>query len=99
MSPNLKVVHISVEIEGSVYNHVLEADPNLKYTFTWDKRNVYKQKVGFYFFKNLYLVIALKYKVDLKIIIFFFRFMELQKQKFQLDMSTKLVIKLSGKFK
>ncbi|XP_050530422.1 teneurin-a isoform X1 [Daktulosphaira vitifoliae] len=45
ISPHLKVVHITVEIEGSVYNHKLEADPNLKYTFTWDKRNVYKQKV------------------------------------------------------
>lgn len=39
-------MHISVEIEGSIYNHKLEADPNLKYTFTWDKRNVYKQKVS-----------------------------------------------------
>jgi len=49
ISPQLKVVHVAIEIEGSIYKHVLEADPNLKYTFTWDKRNVYKQKVGFFF--------------------------------------------------
>lgn len=47
ISPELQNVYISIEIEGSIYNHLLEADPNLKYTFTWDKRNVYKQKVSF----------------------------------------------------
>ncbi|XP_073995971.1 teneurin-a transmembrane protein isoform X3 [Rhodnius prolixus] len=38
-------VHVRVEIEGSVHVKVFEADPNLTYTFAWNKRNVYKQKV------------------------------------------------------
>lgn len=49
-------MHISVEIEGSIYNHKLEADPNLKYTFTWDKRNVYKQKVSLFYIVKCSLV-------------------------------------------
>jgi len=53
ISPQLKVVHVAIEIEGSIYKHVLEADPNLKYTFTWDKRNVYKQKVGLVFVRPI----------------------------------------------
>ncbi|XP_022172137.1 teneurin-a isoform X1 [Myzus persicae] len=60
ISPLLEVVHISVEIEGSIYNHKLEADPNLKYTFTWDKRNVYKQKV--YGIANAKVSIGYEYK-------------------------------------
>lgn len=34
-----------VTLEGSVFERVFEADPNITYTFTWNKRNVYKQKV------------------------------------------------------
>ncbi|XP_059486301.1 teneurin-a isoform X2 [Neocloeon triangulifer] len=42
---SLRLVHLRVIIEGSVYEKVFEADPNLTYTFAWNKRNVYKQKV------------------------------------------------------
>jgi len=43
--PSLRLVHVRVVIEGSVYDKTFEADPNLQYTFAWNKRNVYKQKV------------------------------------------------------
>ncbi|KAF4518759.1 hypothetical protein B566_EDAN006163 [Ephemera danica] len=41
----LRLVHLRVVIEGSVYERTFEADPHLSYTFAWNKRNVYKQKV------------------------------------------------------
>ncbi|XP_068237244.1 teneurin-a [Palaemon carinicauda] len=41
----LSMVHLKVTLEGSVFEKVFEADPNITYTFTWNKRNVYKQKV------------------------------------------------------
>lgn len=40
-------VHIRVEIEGSIYTKMYEADPDLTHVFAWNKRNVYKQKVQF----------------------------------------------------
>ncbi|XP_069941027.1 teneurin-a isoform X3 [Cherax quadricarinatus] len=42
---SLSMVHLKVTLEGSVFEKVFEADPNITYTFTWNKRNVYKQKV------------------------------------------------------
>lgn len=38
-------VHVRVEVEGSLHVKTYEADPELKHTFAWNKRNVYKQKV------------------------------------------------------
>lgn len=43
---SLSHVHIRVEIEGSIYTKMYEADPDLTHVFAWNKRNVYKQKVG-----------------------------------------------------
>lgn len=42
---SLTHVHVRVEVEGSLHVKTYEADPNLKHTFAWSKRNVYKQKV------------------------------------------------------
>lgn len=42
---SLAVVHLRVSVEGIVVEKVFEADPNLKYTFSWHRRNVYRQKV------------------------------------------------------
>ncbi|KAA0186935.1 hypothetical protein HAZT_HAZT008617 [Hyalella azteca] len=41
----LSRVHLKITVEGSVFEKLFEADPNITYTFTWNKRNVYKQKV------------------------------------------------------
>ncbi|CAG9802441.1 unnamed protein product [Chironomus riparius] len=43
--PSLTLVHIGIEIEGSLHVKTYEADPNIEHTFAWNKRNVYKQKV------------------------------------------------------
>lgn len=45
-SPVCVCVCPQVTLEGSVFEKVFEADPNITYTFTWNKRNVYKQKVS-----------------------------------------------------
>ena len=42
---SLAMVHLQVSVQGSRYVKTFEADPNLKYTFAWDRLNAYKQKV------------------------------------------------------
>lgn len=42
---NLKYVHLKVSVEGMLIKKIFESDPDLKYTFSWNRRNVYKQKV------------------------------------------------------
>uniref|UniRef100_A0A2C9KDD1 EGF-like domain-containing protein n=1 Tax=Biomphalaria glabrata TaxID=6526 RepID=A0A2C9KDD1_BIOGL len=41
----LSMVHLRVSVQGVELKKVFEADPNLKYTFAWDRLNAYKQKV------------------------------------------------------
>jgi hypothetical protein len=41
----LRLVHLRCAVEGVVLEKVFEADPNLKYTFAWNRLNAYKQKV------------------------------------------------------
>jgi len=43
--PDLVVVHLRVIVEGVVFERHFEADPDLRYRFTWDRRNAYNQKV------------------------------------------------------
>lgn len=50
MTPNriphtLSLVHLRVSVQGVEVKKLFEADPNLKYTFAWDRLNAYKQKV------------------------------------------------------
>jgi hypothetical protein len=63
-------------VSGVVFKKSFEADPGLKFTFAWDKRNVYNQKVygvvdaevsvGYqvkintFFFLNFFLRVVLK---------------------------------------
>ncbi|KAF2364558.1 YD repeat [Trinorchestia longiramus] len=42
---NLTRVHLKITLEGTVFKKLFEADPNLTYTYTWNKRNVYKSKM------------------------------------------------------
>ena len=42
---DLVVVHLRIIVEGLVYERMFEADPHLRYRFTWDRRNAYNQKV------------------------------------------------------
>ena len=41
----LQRVHANVRVAGDLYKKVLEPDVGLRYTFAWDKRNTYNQKV------------------------------------------------------
>jgi len=43
--PELAVVHLRIVVEGLVFRYTFEADANLRYRFTWDRRNAYNQKV------------------------------------------------------
>lgn len=42
---DLAIVHLRVVVEGLVFERQFEADPELRYRFTWDRRNAYNQKV------------------------------------------------------
>jgi len=41
----LVIVRLRVVVEGVVFERDLEADVDLQYRFTWDRRNAYNQKV------------------------------------------------------
>ncbi|CAL1263020.1 unnamed protein product [Larinioides sclopetarius] len=41
----LRLVHLHIIIEGIFFVKAFEADPEIKFTYAWNKRNVYKQKV------------------------------------------------------
>ncbi|XP_064481434.1 teneurin-m-like isoform X2 [Ornithodoros turicata] len=42
---SLRLVYLRIVVEGILFEKTFEADPDIKYTFAWNKRNVYKQKV------------------------------------------------------
>ena len=41
---SLTHVHLSVRVAGTVFRRTFEADPDLEFTYGWDKRNVFNQK-------------------------------------------------------
>ena len=41
----LKAIHLRITIEGVLYEKTFEADPNLKYTYSWNRLNIYRQRV------------------------------------------------------
>ena len=41
----LKAIQLRITIEGVLFEKTFEADPNLKYTFSWKRMNIYKQRV------------------------------------------------------
>lgn len=38
-------VHLKITIEGILFEKVFEADPLIKFTYSWNRLNIYKQKV------------------------------------------------------
>lgn len=42
---SLKLIHVRVIVEGILFSKLLEPDSNLRFTYAWNKRNVYRQKV------------------------------------------------------
>lgn len=56
----LKMIHIRVTVEGTVTSRTFEAEPSLHYTFSWNRRNAYRQKV--YGVANV--VVSIGYEYD-----------------------------------
>ncbi|GFV84126.1 teneurin-m [Trichonephila clavipes] len=42
---DLVLIHLRISIEGILFEKLFEADPAVKYTYAWNRRNVYRQKV------------------------------------------------------
>jgi len=43
--PTLVKIYLRITIEGVLFEKIFEADPNLKYTYSWKGMNVYRQRV------------------------------------------------------
>lgn len=41
----LRLVHLRLAVEGNLHSTELEPSKHLSYTYAWNRRNVYKQKV------------------------------------------------------
>ncbi|XP_071453131.1 teneurin-m isoform X1 [Hetaerina americana] len=41
----LKLVHLRITIEGILFEKTFEADPDIKFTYAWNRLNVYRQRV------------------------------------------------------
>ncbi|XP_050443335.1 teneurin-m isoform X3 [Adelges cooleyi] len=41
----LKLIHLRITIEGILFERTFEADPVIKYTYAWNRLNVYRQNV------------------------------------------------------
>lgn len=39
------LVHLRVSVEGVVHTELFEADPNLSYRYSWQRKNAYNQNV------------------------------------------------------
>lgn len=43
--PSLRFIHLKISIEGILFEKVFEAAAAIKFTYSWDRRNIYRQKV------------------------------------------------------
>ncbi|XP_075234226.1 teneurin transmembrane protein Ten-m isoform X2 [Lycorma delicatula] len=43
--PTLKLIHLLITIEGILFEKKFEADPGIKFTYAWNRLNVYRQRV------------------------------------------------------
>ena len=42
---SLRLVHLKISLEGNLFEQIFEAVPHISYTYSWNRRNVYRQKV------------------------------------------------------
>lgn len=42
---SLTLIHVRIIVEGNLFSKLLEPDHDLRFTYAWNKRNVYRQKV------------------------------------------------------
>ncbi|XP_059059480.1 teneurin-m [Achroia grisella] len=45
MPPTLSLIHLRITIEGILFEKTFEADPVIKFTYPWNRLNVYRQRV------------------------------------------------------
>ncbi|XP_048512198.1 teneurin-m isoform X2 [Athalia rosae] len=43
--PSLNLIHLRITIEGILFEKTFEADPIIKFTYAWNRLNVYRQRV------------------------------------------------------
>ncbi|XP_043193937.1 teneurin-m-like isoform X3 [Amphibalanus amphitrite] len=43
--PALRLVHLRVHLQGELFKKTFEAEPNIKFTYSWNRLNVYSQRV------------------------------------------------------
>lgn len=43
--PTLSLIHLRITIEGILFERVFEADPGIKFTYAWNRLNIYRQRV------------------------------------------------------
>lgn len=43
--PTLTLIHLRITIEGILFEKVFEADPVIKFTYAWNRYNVYRQRI------------------------------------------------------
>lgn len=43
--PTLALIHLRITIEGILFEKTFEADPVIKFTYPWNRLNVYRQRV------------------------------------------------------
>ncbi|KAH8318477.1 hypothetical protein KR067_003830 [Drosophila pandora] len=43
--PTLHLIHLRITIEGILFERVFEADPGIKFTYAWNRLNIYRQRV------------------------------------------------------
>ncbi|XP_055530568.1 teneurin-m isoform X1 [Wyeomyia smithii] len=41
----LKLIHLRITIEGILFERIFEADPGIKFTYPWNRLNIYRQRV------------------------------------------------------
>ncbi|CAG2169498.1 unnamed protein product, partial [Oppiella nova] len=41
----LRLVHLKIAVEGILFEKTFEADPTIVFTYAWNRRNIYRQKV------------------------------------------------------
>lgn len=41
----LSLIHLRITIEGVLFERVFEADPGIKFTYAWNRLNIYRQRV------------------------------------------------------
>lgn len=45
IAPTLNLIHLRITIEGILFEKTFEADPVIKFTYAWNRLNIYRQRV------------------------------------------------------